>query len=643
MEDIVKELMFTLVATDKYYDVINNFQKLKTDQYRVIFTFNIIWENHIIPYSHVVNLSKNAEESERIREDGNSVFVTSTSNLNLRIALNIYTQSISLAPYPSRQLALAYANRSAVLYELALYSECIQDINRALDFNYPDDRKGKLYMRKTQCLIILKNVTAKNMIKKTEYWINKMTSGPNKLKLQTKLDELRQKTEQKSFQHDPMKQAELESESPLPVIKSYNNDIPCASDAVVLKYDENNGRHVIAARNIDAGEVVVVEKPYSLLLSQENTLSHCSNCLKNSLAPIPCKYCTYSLYCSEKCRDIEWSKCHYIECSFFSIMAKYGFNDSDFLSLRLAVLAVKEAGSIHALKTMLEEVDKSDDSRTKGFSQDGKFHSDKYISLYSLERNTEKRPFIDLFRRTIDTCFILYLLATCTKFFGIKFSDDLRALARNDDVTFVGGLILRHQQIIPTNVHCFTEQRYLECDPVQRGLAAMPFCSLFNHSCSPNMMRISRSQHIVLYAMYPIRKGEQLFDNYGYHFAVMSKIQRQQKLLQHYYFTCSCIPCQENWPLFTDLKSYKILVKTKDDKNKIKNALKKFNTYVNLAEKGDVLNKPYIIEDLLMMIRVLYDRVPIACKEMGEVVETLKRVNGLHGNKCVSVEISMYK
>lgn len=57
--------------------------------------------------------------------------------------------------------------------------------------------------------------------------------------------------------------------------------------------------------------------------------------------------------------------------------------------------------------------------------------------------------------------------------------------------------------------------------------------------------------------------------------------------------------------------------------------------YVDLASKGDVLNKPNIIEDLLMMIRVLYDRVPLTCKEMGDVVETLKRVYSLHGNKYV--------
>lgn len=64
--------------------------------------------------------------------------------------------------------------------------------------------------------------------------------------------------------------------------------------------------------------------------------------------------------------------------------------------------------------------------------------------------------------------------------------------------------------------------------------------------------------------------------------------------------------------------------------------------YVDLAKKGDVFDKPYIIEGLLIMIRVLYDRVPIFCKEMAKVVETLKRVSSLHGNKYILPEISKH-
>lgn len=92
-------------------------------------------------------------------------------------------------------------------------------------------------------------------------------------------------------------------------------------------------------------------------------------------------------------------------------------------------------------------------SRTKGFSKDGTFPSDKYRSLLGLVTNTEKRSVQDLFRRSLDASFILYFLATCTNMFGNPLSKDLSVLIKNADVTFVGGLILRHQQLIPSNFH----------------------------------------------------------------------------------------------------------------------------------------------------------------------------------------------
>lgn len=42
-----------------------------------------------------------------------------------------------------------------------------------------------------------------------------------------------------------------------------------------------------------------------------------------------------------------------------------------------------------------------------------------------------------------------------------------------------------------------------------------------------------------------LRKGEELLDNYGYHYAVMPKEERQRKLHNQYYFHCSCHSCAD--------------------------------------------------------------------------------------------------
>lgn len=75
------------------------------------------------------------------------------------------------------------------------------------------------------------------------------------------------------------------------------------------------------------------------------------------------------------------------------------------------------------------------------------------------------------------------------------------------------------------------------------------------------------------------------------------------------------------------------LVKKAEDKAKIKKALRNFNTYVDLAAEGNVQDKPYIIEDLLKMVQILHKYVPKPCEEMSNVIETLKRIYDLNGNR----------
>lgn len=60
--------------------------------------------------------------------------------------------------------------------------------------------------------------------------------------------------------------------------------------------------------------------------------------------------------------------------------------------------------------------------------------------------------------------------------------------------------------------------------------------------------------------------------------------------------------------------------------------LRKFDRYVNIATGGNISDK-HIVDDLLKMIEVLYELVPMPCIEMNNVVETLKRVYDLNGNR----------
>ncbi|KAK9302571.1 hypothetical protein QLX08_005453 [Tetragonisca angustula] len=625
MEKVLNTLNRKIIAANKHQDMINKYKALYTDEERVIFSLNVMLEYNIIPQAS--GDIKNAKESEKLREEGNKLFVsTPLKNHTCVDALKLYTKSIAYAPYPSEQLALAYANRSAVLLKLHKYELCIQDIDRALALKYPDNLRAKLYVRKVECLNALRHPCMEDGINEAQYWLEKMSiDNINRKKLNEKLNSINHNLVSQKF-----KKQDILKQPLLPKIKAHNSEVPCASDAVIIKYNEEYGRHIVATRRIRPGEVIAVEKPYSLILTPDNVHTHCSNCLEVSWANIPCEYCTYAMYCSEECKAMDWKKYHDVECAVFPSMLKMNFVKLDLFSLRLAIQAVREATSMQELREELKEVDNCDDPRTKGFSKDGTFPSDKYRSLLGLVTNTEKRSVQDLFRRSLDASFILYFLATGTNMFGSPLSKDLSVLIKNADVIFVGGLILRHQQLIPSNIHSFSEEYGLEA--VERGVAAMPFFSLINHSCNPNVLRHSRSEYMIIYAMYPIKEGEQLCDNYTQHYAITPKAARQKELLKQYYFKCNCPACEEDWPLYYNLKSFKNLVKKKEDQNKINHTLRKFNRYVDIATEGNISDK-HILNDLLKMIEVLFELVPMPCEEMNNVVETLKRVYDLNGNR----------
>lgn len=82
-------------------------------------------------------------------------------------------------------------------------------------------------------------------------------------------------------------------------------------------------------------------------------------------------------------------------------------------------------------------------------------------------------------------------------------------------------------------------------------------CSLFNHSCVPNIQRLNViNDKIVVIVSRPIRKGEQLFDSYRPHFNVQPKTQRQENLLRDYNFNCDCEACINDYPTNQHLKIF---------------------------------------------------------------------------------------
>lgn len=75
------------------------------------------------------------------------------------------------------------------------------------------------------------------------------------------------------------------------------------------------------------------------------------------------------------------------------------------------------------------------------------------------------------------------------------------------------------------------------------GYAVYPSASMFNHSCSPNIVKTRVNNSVVFKTLRDIAAGEELCINYGY--TLEETVEVRRKDLQEWFFECSCEQCEK--------------------------------------------------------------------------------------------------
>lgn len=96
---------------------------------------------------------KNSSKAKELRETGNKEF----ENEHYSYSMKYYTLSLVYAPLGTEDLSLALANRSAALFFLGKYEDCITDIELALEHGYRANMQHKLHIRSARCYLKLKS------------------------------------------------------------------------------------------------------------------------------------------------------------------------------------------------------------------------------------------------------------------------------------------------------------------------------------------------------------------------------------------------------------------------------------------------------------------------------------------------------
>lgn len=204
---------------------------------------------------------KSNEKAEKSRNEGNKFYV----DRNFHDAIEKYNESLCFAVKGSEAYGMAFANRSAVYFEMKMFEKCLKNIELAKSNGYPEKNFSILDKRVMKCE---EQIKAGNEVKKDE--------------------------------------------SPFEFIKlSYkaNPKLPFVADCLQLKSSEKFGRFIITNQDLKVGDIVAIEKPkFGIIKSdsryetclESNKYLRCSYCLKDNLLDlIPCGSC-----CSGKIVEI---------------------------------------------------------------------------------------------------------------------------------------------------------------------------------------------------------------------------------------------------------------------------------------------------------------------------------------------------
>ncbi|XP_023327508.1 SET and MYND domain-containing protein 4 [Eurytemora carolleeae] len=213
--------------------------KLAMDDNEVVETFKQAFDE---PDSEMAG--KSVQLSVEKRNAGNAAFQKKKDGE----ALTLYTEAVFSAPAGEegkRDISLGLANRSAVLIKMKKYKECLEDIDAALYFEYPDNIRYKLVDRQAKCFAALGNVS------EAVRCYNRVIL----LLKQSNLDTDKQKTWRQEVDAElevlkTRKQEEVQRENSENrfLVDNVNKRIPQFSSAVELVFNEQVGRHGRATR-----------------------------------------------------------------------------------------------------------------------------------------------------------------------------------------------------------------------------------------------------------------------------------------------------------------------------------------------------------------------------------------------------------
>ncbi|VDN97053.1 unnamed protein product [Rodentolepis nana] len=532
-----------------------------------------------------LGLATSSEEILQIngKSDGISKRYLSYGKLGLRernkeATLKALTKSVFYAASPE-QLSGALGMRCRYLHHLKLYDEAIEDGVKALRLPCPKSEIGKVHLSLASCYH-RKKMPFESLLHYTEALtafvdsgitrsfkyahsvvkglddcfkaLDKMSSKPYVPVwkcLRPKAPRVKEWVKEMSPKYSKGNSSSSSSSSSNAINIKLLSSTNCA---LSLKYTGTieNGWTLVSTRDVSAGDILMVEKPWVMSLWKERT-KYCYFCCRRCHNLKPCSGCPHVGFCSEECEvnaknpdeTPNGGNKHIYDCHGLCPLITIGgfsthiaFNSLAKVPMNKLLDYICSTGSyevpffnlfllfplmnIHNLSLSsfrVEEVTRH--------SKEGKQYEE--CAGYPMEwfdesENTFTDPSSTPRPKVIPAswvaaCMLYHIMAARINAFEIS-----ESIRRNPP----------------------SQYRKVE----EFGTAIYPTISLINHSCYPNVsIKFSDRGEAFLFASRPIHAGSEILLTYAHLFYLLPTKNRRDLLFKNYHFYCKCCACENDW------------------------------------------------------------------------------------------------
>lgn len=159
-------------------------------------------------------------------------------------------------------LVLGFVKRSAVLFAMEEYETCLYDIEAAIRCGCSAKWRSVLAKRKLKCLMAMDEVSISKQLSETPLELENVDvlQEIHDTQAHTELSQLTRDKPEYSFESNRFP---LNDQLPFfyhnpekPKLLKRNPTIPSLSDAVTMKYTSSQGRHLVATKDINPGNIL---------------------------------------------------------------------------------------------------------------------------------------------------------------------------------------------------------------------------------------------------------------------------------------------------------------------------------------------------------------------------------------------------